>query len=140
MLEFALVVPVLVMVMLALFDAGVYVTAFISVREAARVAATRNSGGRESAADQPQACAMVLDQLRGLPGVPAESGCTAAPVVVSSELCLGPSPCGGQAATPDGQPAVVVTVRYTVPHLFRFPIPGPPVISQSAQMKLRSYE
>jgi Flp pilus assembly protein TadG len=140
MLEFALIMPVLVMVMLAVFDAGLYVTAYISVREAARAAATRNSGGRESAVDQAQACAIVLDQLRGLPGVPADTACTSAPVVVSSELCLGPSPCGGQPTTADGQPAALVTVRYTVPHLFRFPIAGPPTVTQSAQMKLRSYE
>src|SRR2546423_867141 len=96
--EFALIAPLLGMLCLVVLDAGIYVTSFISVQSAARAAASRNSGGESSASDQESACTVAIEQLRGLPGVPAEN-CGTAPLVVTSVYCSGPGTCGTASAT-----------------------------------------
>ncbi|MEP6537292.1 MAG: TadE family protein [Bryobacteraceae bacterium] len=141
MVELALVAPILFVLALAAFDFGMYVYSFISVQNAARVAALRNSGGKESASDQTAACAMVTDQLRGLPAIPSTPGsCNSAPLVVSSSLCDGSSPCGGASGSADGQLAAVVVVSYTPPVLFGVPLSGPLTVRSASEMKLRSLE
>src|SRR5712671_1321607 len=81
--EFALVAPLILLLLLAIFDFGIYAYAFISVQNAVRVAALRNSGGMESAADQQAACALAVEELRGLPniGTGYTAACGASPVV-----------------------------------------------------------
>jgi len=139
-IELALVTPLLSLLMVAAIDSGIYMHTFISVQNAARAAAIRNAGGRESAADQQAACSIAKENLRGLPGLPANSTCTAAPLVVTSVVCEAHSTCGPSAASADSQPASLVTVRFTPSLLFRLPISGPVSITRTAQMKLRNRE
>jgi len=138
--EFAVVAPVLFPLLLALVNFGINACAFISVENAARVAAIRNSGGMESAADQNTACAMAIEELRGLPGIDSSfaSSCTDAPVAVASTLCDSDTPCTPGAGSADGSSAVLVTVSYSMPDVFRLPLVGPSVITRSAQMRVRS--
>jgi len=141
LIELALVAPILFVLALVTFDAGMYMYSFISVQNAARAAALRNSGGRESASDQSGACAIVTDQLRGLPAISAAPGsCNTAPLVVSSSLCNGNSACGDAEASADGNMAAIVVVQYTPPTLFRLPLTGPLTVRAASQMKLRSAE
>ncbi len=104
MVEFGLIAPLLFPMMLAAFDFGMYTYAFISVQNAVRVAALRNSGGPDSAADQASACAMVIEELRGLPniGPSFQSTCGASPLVVTSVLCSSTTPCAGSTKSADG--------------------------------------
>lgn len=140
LVEFALVAPLMLLLLLAVVEGGISATAFISVQNAARSAAMRNSGGLESATDQTAACEVALSELRGLPGVPSSGDCTAAPVAVTSALCAAGGPCGAAAASADGQAAVMVSVRYSPPALFRMPIAVPATVQATSQMRIRSYE
>jgi Flp pilus assembly protein TadG len=138
--EFALIAPLLFPMLLAAFDFGMYAYAFISVQNAARVAAMRNSGGPDSAADQESACSMAIEELRGLPNIGSsfQSGCTASPLVVTSVKCSDSISCGGSTKSADGSVAASVTVAYTMPSVFTFPIAGPSAITRNAQMKVRN--
>ncbi len=138
--EFGFVAPVLLLVMLAVVDSGLYTTAFIAVQNSARSAALRNSGGTESTTDQTEACQIALSELRGLPGVPASGSCGSAPLAVSSSYCSAGGACGSAAATADGRAAVLVSVRYTIPGVFRIPLVGPAQVAATSQMRVRSYE
>ena len=142
LIEFGLIAPLLLPLILVALDGGLYTVAFIAVQNGVRVAAMRNAGGLDSAADQAQACSMVVEELRGLPNIGASfsSGCSTSPLVVSAVLCDGSTPCLGSANSPDGAFAVSVTARYTVPAPFRFPLVGPTVIARNAQMKIRNVE
>ena len=140
MAEFGFVGPVLLLLVLAVVNSGLYTTAFIAVQNAARSAALRNSGGTESATDQTAACDIAMSELRGLPGVPATSACGGAPVSVTSVYCAAGAACGSAASTADGQAAVLVSVRYTVPGVFRMPFVGPAQVVAKSQMRVRSYE
>ena len=132
--------PLLFALMLAIVDSGLYVYSFISVQSAARSAALRNSGSAETAADATSACSIAANQLQGLPSMGSYSGsCSAAPLVVTSILCQTGS-CGSATGSADGTESALVTVKYSVPAMFGFPIAGPPVITASSQMKLRSIE
>jgi len=135
--EFALSAPIALLFLLAAFDFGFYAYAFISVENAARSAALRNSGGSESAADQSSACEVALEELKGLPNVTSTS-CGSAPLKVTSKLCQGSDTCDGFAGTPDGSPAASVTVAYTMPAVFRFAFSGPTVITRTSQMRMRT--
>ena len=138
--EFGFVAPILLFMLLAVVDSGLYTTAFIAVQNAARSGALRNSGGTESATDQSSACAIALAELRGLPGVPAGGSCGTAPLSVTSSYCAEGATCGSAPASADGRAAVLVTVRYTVPGVFRMPLVGPAQVAAKSQMKVRSYE
>ncbi|MEO8027366.1 MAG: TadE family protein [Bryobacteraceae bacterium] len=140
MVEFALSAPIALMFMTAAFDFGFYAYAFISVENAARSAALRNSGGRESAADQPAACAVAMQELRGLPNIGTLATCGTAPLIVTSVLCDGPGACAGSAGTPDGAPAAAVTISYTMPSVFRIAFTGPGVITRTSEMKVRTLQ
>jgi Flp pilus assembly protein TadG len=139
-IELALVTPLLSLLMVAAIDSGIYMHAFISVQNAARAAAIRNSGGRESATDQQAACSIAKENLRGLPGLSSSSTCSAAPLVVTSVICEAYSACGPYPASADSEPASLVTVRFTPSSLFRLAISGPVSITRTAQMKLRNRE
>jgi Flp pilus assembly protein TadG len=141
LVEFGLVAPLLLWIVLVSFDAGLYMYSFICVQSAARAGAIRNSGGTESAVDQANACAIAKDQLQGLPSIAAATGsCTTSPLVVTSVLCSGSGACGSASSSADGTAATLVIVRYTLPSLFAIPLTGPPVVAAASQMKLRSIE
>lgn len=130
----------MMVVLVVLSEAGLYVTAFLSVQSAARAGAMRNSGGPESAADQASACALALSELDGLPGLTSGSDCSSAPLEVTSTYCTAASGCAAGRPTADGYAATLVTVRYTVPDIFQVPFVGPSTISASSEMRIRSYE
>jgi Flp pilus assembly protein TadG len=140
LVEFALIAPLLLPIVLVIFDIGMYTYAFVSLQNAARAAAVRNSGGPDSAADQSAACALVIEELRGLPNIGSsfDTPCAASPLVVTSVLCDDTTACIGTATSADGQRAVSVTVTYTPPALFRLPFVGPNSITRNAQMKVRN--
>ncbi|MEO5926469.1 MAG: TadE/TadG family type IV pilus assembly protein [Bryobacteraceae bacterium] len=138
--EFGFVAPLLMLLLLAVVDSGLYTTAFIASQNAARAAALRNSGGTESSTDQAAACEIALSELRGLPGVPATGNCGSAPLTVTSVLCAAGTSCGSSESTADGRAAVLVSVRYTIPGVFRLPLVGPPQVAAKSQMRVRSYE
>jgi hypothetical protein len=138
--EFALVAPLLMLTMLTVFDFGFYIYAFIGVQNAARNAALRNSGGVASVGDADGACSLVLEELRGLPNTGGATGCTGQPITVSSVSLCPSIPCTGALQSPDGEPAVKVTVTYRVPELLRPPFVEVTSITRTAQMKLRSIQ
>lgn len=141
--EFALIAPLLFPLLLVIFDFGLYAYAFISVENAARVGALRNSGGIDSAADQTGACAMAIEELRGMPNIGSSftSSCGGSPISVSAVLlCPSSTKCSGSSASLDSYPAAMVTVSYTVPDLFRFPLIAPQTITRSAEMRMRSLQ
>ena len=142
-MEFALIAPLLFPLILVVFDFGLYAYAFISVQNAARVAVLRNSGGIDSASDQAGACTMALEELRGMPNIGASfsSSCGGAPVSVTAVLlCPTTTQCSGASASIDSHPAAMVTVTYSVPDLFRFPLIAPQSITRSSQMRMRSLQ
>jgi uncharacterized membrane protein len=132
-MEFALIAPLLFPLMLVVFDFGLYAYGFISVQNAARVAALRNSGGIDSASDQAAACIMAISELSGMLNIGASfsSACGGAPLTVTAVyLCPSSASCSGSSASVDGYPAAKVTVTYTVPDLFRFPLVAPQFITR----------
>jgi Flp pilus assembly protein TadG len=137
--EFALVSPLMFLFMVASFDFGLYTYAFLAVQNGVRVAALHNSAGIDSAADQATACAMVLEELRGLPNTGSASGCNGSPVTVSSVL-LCPSNCSAGTGSADGKPAALVTVKYKMPGVFQLHLPGSDTITRTAQMRVRSIQ
>jgi Flp pilus assembly protein TadG len=137
--EFALVSPLMFLFMLAAFDFGLYTYAFIAVQNGARAAALRNSGGLDSASDSASACAIVLEELRGLPNTTSASACDGNPISVNSTLLCGSS-CSSTASSADGNPATAVTVTYAVPPVFQFRLSGANTITRSAQMRIRSLQ
>jgi Flp pilus assembly protein TadG len=142
LVEFALIAPLLFPMLLAAFDFGIYTYAFISVQNAVRVAALRNSGGPDSAADQSSACSMVIQELSGMPNIGSsfQSNCSSSPLVVASASCSATTPCPGGSASADGSPASAVTVQYSLPSVFTIPFVGPGVITRTAQMKIRNVQ
>jgi Flp pilus assembly protein TadG len=140
MVEFAMTALLIFGMLIGAFDFGLYAYAFISIQNAARTAALRNSGGPESATDQNAACGMVLEEVRGLPNIGAtwESSCDAAPLVVTSTLCDNATPCWGSTTSADGQPAAAVVVSYTMPSVFHLQGVLPEVITRATQMKIRN--
>jgi hypothetical protein len=140
--EFALIAPLILLMLLTSFNLGVYAYGLIAVQNAARTAALRNSGGSGTAADQAGACGMAIRELRGLPNIgPAYSGdCTAEPLVVSSGVCDGSIACAGGATSADGSPAAFVRVTYTIPSLLSFPVDSAKRITRMSEMRIRSVE
>jgi Flp pilus assembly protein TadG len=142
-MEFALIAPLLFPLILVIFDFGLYAYGFISVQNAARVAALRNSGGVDSASDQSSACSMAIQELTGMPNIGASftSSCGSAPLTVTAVLlCPTSTNCSGASASIDSHPAAQVTVTYSVPDLFRFPLIAPQSITRSSQMRMRSLQ
>ncbi len=139
MVEFAMTGALLFLFVLVVFDFGMYALAFLSVQNAARAAALRNSGGIESADDHKSACEIVIEEMRSLPniGTRFSSDCTGAPLMVTAELCEGSASCGGASGTADGEPASAVRVTYTAPAMF-LSNGGPKVIAKTVRMKVRN--
>jgi len=140
MVEFAMTAVLLLVMALCTFDLGFYAYAFISIQNAARSAALHNSGGLGSAADQSTACEIAIRETEGLPNIDqaAVSGCSEAPLQVSSALCEGTTSCLGSTTSADGEHAAVVQIAYTLPPLFRITQAWPASISRTVQMKVRN--
>ena len=140
LVEFGMTAIVLFLMMLMTFNFGVYATSFLAIQNASRVAALRNSGGIESATDQAAACAMVIEELRGLPGIDDSfsSDCSSGAVVVTSQLCDTDNPCSDAAGATTASPSVLVRVAYTLPDLFQLPVAAPGVIARGTEAKIRA--
>ena len=138
-IEFTLLLPWLLFLFMGVFDFGFYTYALISMENAARVAAVRAAANSGVAADQHGACALAIEELRGLPniGQTFNSPCNSDPVTVTSVYCDDSTPCAAGLTSADSGPAVLVTVTYQMPALFRVPIRGLSRLSQTAQMRLR---
>ena len=139
-IEFGLIAPLLLPLILVAVDGGIYAFSFVAVQNGVRVAALRNSGGLDSASDQTQACSMMIEELRGLPNIGSSfsSSCASDPLVVTAVLCDAVTPCFGSTTSADGGSATSIMASYTVPALFRFPLVGPTVIARRSQMKIRN--
>ena len=138
-IEFTLLLPWLILLFTAVFDFGFYAYALISIENAARVAVLHGAANAGAAADQAGACALAVEEVRGLPNIGAafSTSCTADPLTVSAAYCDGSTPCGGGANSADGGPAAVVTVTYRMPPLFRIPLSGLTRVTRSSVMRLR---
>lgn len=104
--------PWLVFLFIGAFDWGFYAHALISTESAARVAALYTSGSSTTAANQTNACAYALEELRIISNVASVTTCNALPVIVTAVAKNGT----------DGQPASEVSVTYQTQTLI--PIPG----------------
>jgi TadE-like protein len=138
-IEFTLLLPWLMLLFTAVFDFGFYAYALISVENAARVAALHGAANAGAAGDQAGACALAVEEIRGLPNIGAgfSSDCTSDPLTVTALYCDGSTPCSTGTDSADGGPAAIVTVTYQMPPLFRVPLYGLTRISRSAEMRLR---
>jgi TadE-like protein len=138
-IEFSLLLPWFIFLFTGVFDFGFYAYALIAAENAARVAVLRSAANNATAADQSGACALAVTELTGLPNVgPSYSGsCNADPLTVTSSYCDSSTPCSGSTGSVDGGPAAFVTVTYSMPPLFRIPIPGVTHITRTAEMRLR---
>lgn len=139
MVEFCLMLPWLILLFTGVFDFGFYSYAFISVKNAVRVAAVHAAANSSTAVDQSGACTLVTQEMRGMPNIGSSfsSTCGSSPLAVSVAYCSGSATCGSASSTADSGPAALVTVAYQMPPLFRMPIPGISSITQSSEMRLR---
>jgi len=136
--EFAVMAPLLAVLFFGVIQTAFYGVAFVSVENAARAAAMRNSFGTDSAADQSAACTIVTEELASVlktSGALPTPGCSSAPLVVESKLCGNGVACSGTQMSADGKPAASVTVRLTLPSWI--PLPFISQIVRRAEMKVR---
>jgi hypothetical protein len=120
-------------------DAGFAIYGLIAVQNAARVAALHGSANVNTASDQAGACALVLQELKGLPkiGSSFSSNCNSAPITVTANYCDSSTPCTGSTTSIDNGPATYVAVTYQMPQLFNLPISGLSSITRTSEMRLR---
>jgi Flp pilus assembly protein TadG len=139
LVEFALISPWFFLLFTGVMNAGFATYGLIAVQNAARVAALHDAGNVSSASDQSGACALVIQQLKGLPNVGSSfsSSCNADPVTVTVNYCDGTTPCTGSTNSADNGPAAFVSVTYRLPQLFQLPIGGLSTITRTAEMRLR---
>jgi Flp pilus assembly protein TadG len=139
MVEFALVSPWFFLLFSGVMQAGFTIYGLISVQNAARVAALHLAANPQAAADQVGACALAIQQLKGLPNIGASftSGCSASPLVVTAHYCDGSVACTGTATSVDSGPAAFVTVTYDLPSMLQFPVAGISSITRTMEMRLR---
>ena len=138
-IEFCLVLPWLILLFTGVFDFGFYCYAFISVKNAARVAVLHAAANTSTAADQSGACQLVTQEMSSLPNIGSafSTTCSGSPLTVTVSYCAGSSACGSATSSADSGPAALVTVAYQMPVLFRMPIKGISIVTQSAEMRLR---
>ncbi len=139
LIEFALVAPWFFFLFTGVSDAGFATYGLIAVQNAARVAALHSAANATTASDQAGACALAIEELKGLPRVSSSfsSSCTSSPVTVTATYCDGSTPCSGSTTSIDSQPATFVSVTYQLPKLFGFPISGMTSITRTAEVRLR---
>jgi Flp pilus assembly protein TadG len=140
LVEFALGVPLLVMLALGTLQYGFLFLGGISVANAARVGAMDASLTSEAALDQAHVCAAVQHELRTLLTLSgdANTNCDGNPLKVESASCKGTDPCGNAGVSPDGEPAVAVTVRLKMPTWL--PLGNATPIQRTAKMRIRAAE
>jgi Flp pilus assembly protein TadG len=127
-LEMTLMAPWLFFLFAGAFDFGMYANAFISVENAARVAAMRTSANTAVAADSAWACQAVLPEMNSLPNAKTLSNCAALPLTVTATQVTGS----------DGSPASRVSVTYRTVQLIPIPgLSGLMTITRTAQMRVR---
>lgn len=111
-IEFSLLAPWILFLLVGTFDLGFFCYSLISVENAARVAAEYTSKSPSVSSAQATACTLVLNELKMLPNLGGVTNCNASPVVVTAAAVTGT----------DGSPATSVSVTYTGSRLI--PIPG----------------
>src|SRR5262249_30957954 len=111
-LEMALLMPCYIFLFIGAFDWGFYAHALISTDTAPRFAALYTSGISPTAADQPNACSLVIQELSIASNVSGITTCNSLPVIVTATSKTGA----------DGQVASEVAVTYRTQQLI--PIPG----------------
>jgi Flp pilus assembly protein TadG len=111
-IEFSLLAPWILFLVVGTFDLGFFCNSLISVENAARVAAEYTSKSSSVSGAQATACTLVLNELKMLPNLAGVTTCNASPVVVTAQAVTGT----------DGSPATSVSVTYTGSLLV--PIPG----------------
>ena len=142
LVEFAFLLPWIVLLFTGTFDCGYYAYSLISVENAARSAALHVSANASTAGDQSGACAIVIQELKGLPnvGVNFSSSCNAAPIQVTATYCDGSAACAGSSTSADGSPAAYVSVVYQLPAMFHVPFSGLQSITRTVEMRLRDID
>ena len=110
--EFALVVPLFLLILIGIVNIGVVVAQQISLGNAARQAA------RYAVVDGPT-CTDVEAQARGALNAPNMDS-TGPTFTLTGGSC--PKPCEGSANRTD--PNITVTLSYTSPWVVPFPVPG----------------
>ncbi|HEX4770616.1 MAG TPA: TadE/TadG family type IV pilus assembly protein [Bryobacteraceae bacterium] len=128
MVEAAIVLPLLIFFLLGVFDLGFYLYAYVSIGDAARVAALDTAASSLTAANSALACADVRSDLQSLINSSSfSSTCATGPLTVSAHLVNGP----------DGAAATLVAVQYSLP-LLQFPwLPNTFNATGFAEMRVR---
>jgi Flp pilus assembly protein TadG len=139
LVEFALIAPWFFFLFTGVIDAGFATYGLIAVQNAARVAAIHTAANASAATDQVGACALVLQELQGLPNINSSfsSNCSSSPVTVTTNYCDNNTPCTGTTTSVDNGPAAYVTVNYQLPSMFQIPFAGITSITRNAEMRLR---
>ena len=139
LIEFVLLAPWFFLLFAGVTQVGFTLYGLIAVQNAARVAALHVAANPATATDQAGACALVIEELKGLPNINSTFGgsCNAAPVTVSASYCDSSVPCTGAATSADSEAAAVVTVTYFAPAMVRFPVAGLSSITRTVEMRLR---
>lgn len=126
MVEATLTIPLLLFLFLGATNFGFYIYAFISVTNAARVAA-RYTANPSFVGNQGVACDAVLRELRSMSNVASLGSCGAAPLQVTAVPYT----------DPDGTQASRVDVSYTTIQLFPLPfMSGKMTIDRTAFMRV----
>ena len=147
MVEFALIAPWYVFLLIGAYDFGFYIYSLNATQTAARQGAFYCSTSAEAQCSDSAAstqCGYALDQLRMLPNVGSSlstcgtstsvSSSSPVAVVTTSPLASGSSPDGLDSS------AVGFTVVYLTPKLIPIPglLPGQLTITRTVKMKFRS--
>jgi Flp pilus assembly protein TadG len=139
MVEFALIAPWYFFLFAGTLQTGFTLYGLMAVQNAARVAAIHVAANKVAAGDQAGACAIVIQELQGLPNINSSfnSNCSAAPVTVTVNYCDDNVPCNGTLTSVDNGPAAFVSVKYNLPAAAQFPVPGLTSITRTMEMRLR---
>ena len=128
--EFAVLLPILLILALGAVDYGRVYFAYISVTNAARNGAQYGSTGLDAAADEAGVRAAALEETSDL----LNTSPTNPTVTV-----LGPFPASPSCQDDDANPCVKVTVEYTFDTLFDWPgLPTSVIMERSVQMRVAS--
>jgi len=124
-IEVSLMLPWILFLFVGVLDFGFYSYAAICTQNAARVAALANAYSSSAASDASGACAIVLQEMNGLPNAQTltscgSGACPATPGFVNAAHPIAVTAC--PVSGPDGSSAAAVTVSYlSIPLI---PIPG----------------
>ena len=129
LVELCLLAPWVLFLFVGVLDLGFFSYSLISVENAARIAAEYTSKASTVAADQTDACTLVLKELSTLPRVSGLSSCSALPLKVTASSGTGP----------DGNSATTVAVTYQSNSLIPIPalMAGTLNVTRTVQMRVR---